>query len=317
MSAPSLDIAAAHRERIGCSLIAQALGLSTWGTAYQLWEQYTGRAEWPDIGDELRVAIGEPLEPVLRPFVAARLGRELRRDRREYLHPTLPLIGHVDYRAERLDGEPKRPIVDMKTSLGFGARHRFGADGTDEVDDGVLLQMQGYLMLTGAESAFVAALVPGPELKIYPVRSDLELQEMIAAGIAEFWRHVQSDTPPDPHSELEARQRWARHQPGKTVEVDPGIYADARELLRIKAELKALEDAEKSIRDRLIPAIGDADTVTFDGRQVLTYRANKDSPKTDWRAIAETLKAPAELIEAHTINAPGARVLRLAKEMPA
>lgn len=172
MSAP-IDIAAAHRERIGCSLVAQALGLSQFGTAYQLWAQYTGRAEWPDIGDDLRVALGEPMEDVLRPFVAARLGRDLRRDRREYLHPDLPLIGHVDYRAERLAGESKRPVVDMKTSLGFGARHRFGEDGSDEVDDGVLLQMQGYTMLTGAEIAYVAALVPGPELKILTIPADL------------------------------------------------------------------------------------------------------------------------------------------------
>jgi len=38
-----IDIAASHRARLGCSNIAQALGLSRWGTAYQLWERYTGR----------------------------------------------------------------------------------------------------------------------------------------------------------------------------------------------------------------------------------------------------------------------------------
>jgi predicted phage-related endonuclease len=212
MSAP-FNIAESHRKYLGCSLIAQALGFSQWGTRHQLWLQYTGRAEWPDISGDLRAALGEPMEEVLRHFVEKLLGRKLRRDRREYLSQDLPLIAHLDYRAERLEGESKRPVVDIKTSLGFGARHRFGEDGTDEVDDGVLLQMQGYLMLTGAETAFVAALVPGPELKIYPIKSDPEMQEMIAAGIAEFWGYVQDDIPPPPLNEEEARQHWARHQP--------------------------------------------------------------------------------------------------------
>ncbi len=70
-AAVTIDIAASHRKRIGCSSIAQALGLSRWGTQYQLWERYTGRAEWPHLGNELRVALGEPMEDVLRPFVAA------------------------------------------------------------------------------------------------------------------------------------------------------------------------------------------------------------------------------------------------------
>jgi len=90
-----------------------------------------------------------------------------------------------------------------------------------------------------------------------------------------------------------------------------------RELHRIKGQLKALESAEMAIRDRLIPAIGDADAMTYDGRQILTFRANKDSPKTDWRAVATALNAPADLIQANTTSAPGARVLRLAKEIPA
>ena len=76
-----IDIAASHRERIGCSQIAPALGLSQYGTRYQLWQQYTGRAERPDISGYLRVKIGEPMEPVLMPLAAERLGRALRRDR--------------------------------------------------------------------------------------------------------------------------------------------------------------------------------------------------------------------------------------------
>lgn len=241
------DIAASHRERIGCSQIAQALNLSQWGTAYQLWEQYTGRAERPNIGNHLRVALGEPMEVVLKPFVEQRLGRELRRDRREYLHPDVPLIGHVDYRASALNDEP-RPVVDMKTSLGWGASRRFGNDSMDDVDDSVLLQMQGYLLLTGAETAYVAALVPGPELKIYTIQADPELHAMIVEGVARFWDCVKTDTPPPLISLADASRRWPNHDPDTVLpaeSADRQRLADLRDLLTTIKEMEKEADALK------------------------------------------------------------------------
>ena len=284
MTAAVIDIAASHRKRIGCSSIAQALGLSRWGTQYQLWERYTGRAEWPQLGSELRVALGEPMEDVLRPFVAARLGRELRRDRREYLHPDLPLIGHVDYRASALNGEP-RPVVDMKTSLGFGARNRFGADGTDEVDDDVLLQMQGYMMMTGADTAFVAALVPGPELKVFTVRADPECHELIKSGISEFWWHVQNDIAPDPATLDDAARRWSQHVAGETVNADDAAMETLAELRRLKAEIQDLEKLAQRHELALKTALGTAEALLGqDGKPLCTWK-NQSSTRLDTAAI--------------------------------
>lgn len=315
-------IAESHRKAIGCSKIAQALGLGRFGSRYELWMQHTGRAEPEDIGSQLRVALGEPMEDVLRPFVAERLQRDLRRDRKVYRHDMLPLIAHVDYRASKLNGERIRPVVDMKTSLGFGARVRFGKDGSDEVDDDVMLQMQGYLMLTRAEVAYVAALVPGPELKVYTIEADRELHEMICDGIADYWRLVETDTPPDPQSEDEARMRWPGHVPGKVAELDGETEALMREYAKVKAEMRDLEKDEKDLRNRLIPALADADEIIGrDGAKLATYRANKPSHRTDWQALAFELMDEYDMyepdrslsIERHTEIRPGARVLRLAK----
>ena len=273
MNAPvKIDIAASHKENLGCSKIAQALNLSRWGTAYQLWEQYTGRAPWPDIGNELRVALGEPMEAVLKPFVERRLRRELRRDRREYQHPTLKLVGHVDYRASALNGEP-RPVVDMKTSLGWGSHVRFGDDETDEVDDDVLLQMQGYLLLTGAETAYVAALVPGPELKIYPIEADDELHRFLEEGVEYFWHCVETDTPPDLTTLEDAARRWPYHQSGKTLSAD-GLALDTVEELRaLNQEIKRLTTDADRLKLALQTTMQDAETlVGFDGKPVCTWK---------------------------------------------
>lgn len=261
-----IDIQSSHRKAMGCSKLAQALGLSRWGTAYQLWEQYTGRAPWPDIGGQLRVSLGEPMEEVLRPHVEQRLGRGLRRDRKEYLHETLPLIGHVDYRASTLDQERHRPVVDMKTSLGYGARTRFGDDGTDQVDDDVLCQMQGYLLLTGANTAYVAALVPGPDLKIYTIKADLEFHRLIEEGVDEFWWCVTTETPPPITTLEDARRCWPHQEPGteRVADCDDEVMVgDLRELQERIKELQEEADAIKlglqlrlHDRERLIDASG-------------------------------------------------------------
>lgn len=308
MTAPAkIDISASHRTRVGCSKIAQALGISQWGTAYQLWEQYTGRTPWPDIGNQLRVALGEPMEDVLRPFVAERLGRDLRRDHREYLHDNLPLIGHVDYRASALNGEP-RPVVDMKTSLGWGARNRFGADGTDEVDDDVLLQMQGYLLLTGAQTAYVAALVPGPELKIFTVQTDLEIHAMISEGLENFWWHVTSDTPPPITTLEDASRRWPQHSAGVTATADAAALAILDDLRAAKTRMKQEETEKDALELALKLRIGEAEALLGeDGKPLCTW-------KTQSRTAVDTaaLKS-AGLYETYT-KTSASRVLRLKGE---
>lgn len=307
MSMPvKIDIAASHVGRVGCSEIAAALGVSSCATPYQLWRVKTGLDQPDDIGSELRVALGTPMEDVLRPFVAAKLGRELRRDNREFKHPTLPLIGHVDYRASSMNGEP-RPVVDMKTSLGWGARHRFGDDGTDEVDQDVFLQMQGYLLLTGAEIAYVAALVPGPELKIYTIQADPELHQMIEEGIANFWRHVETDTPPDPATLEDASRRWPQHR-GQRIPSDADTDALLLVYRNLKAELKAKEAQADAYELALKQRLGDCEAlIDARGQPLCTWRT-QSSTRLDTAALKD-----AGIYDRYT-KTTTSRVFRLAKE---
>lgn len=303
----SIDIAASHQKRLGCSNIAQAMGLSRWGTAYQLWERYTGRAAAPDIGNELRVALGTPMEDVLRPFIEQRLGKKLRRDRKEYLHPSLPLVGNLDFRVEAEKNEP-RPVLDTKTSLGFGARARFGEDGTDEVDVDVLMQVQGYCLLTGATLAYVAALVPGPELKIYTLPADPELHALVEEGVARFWWHVKTDTPPAITTLPDAARRW----PTETLDAipaDEGTLNLLASYRQIKADLKALEaqaDAyELTLKERL------AEHEAFlgpDGKPLCVWKSQQST-----RLDTARIKSEAPDLYAEYSKTTTSRIFRLSK----
>lgn len=278
------DIAASHRDRLGCSMIAQALGVSAHRTPFQLWEVYSGREPWPDLGDDLRVALGEPMENVLRPFVEKKMGGKLRRDSKEYVHPTLKLVGHMDYRLSKLAQilvdlgitTEQRPVVDMKTSLGFGAKFRFGADGSDEVDSDVMLQMQGYTLLSGADLALVAALVPGPEIKIYPIRADPDLHRLIEEGVEKFWWHVDTDTPPEITTLEDAIRRWPHSIPNS-------IGADDQTMLSIAAlrEVKDILSEQKKVADQYELVIkqymADAEAIVDEaGKPLCTWKSQGD-----------------------------------------
>ena len=98
------------------------------------------------------------------------------------------------------------------------------------------------------------------------------------------------------------------------ADIEVAIKAFAAE----KARLAECEKTCQRLRDAIIPALEDADVIQTDsGLQLATYRANKDSQRTDWRALVHHHwpVPPGELVEQFTTTQPGARVLRLAKEL--
>jgi predicted phage-related endonuclease len=180
------------------------------------------------------------------------------------------------------------------------------------------------MALTGCEYWDLAVLIGGAaDFRIYNLRRDADLEDMVVTEADRWWQaHVVADTPPDPSTELEARQRWARHRPGKVVTLPPLAIGGLRSLAKVKADMAALRKLEQALRDELIPDFEDADELRdADSNLLGTYRANKATCKTDWKAVAEDALAEfdddlsARIIADHTTSKPGARVLRLAKTL--
>ncbi len=160
-------------------------------------------------------------------------------------------------------------------------------------------------------------LIGNTDFRIYRFVRDMDLEDYILEGASRWWRdYVIADTPPPPSSELEARQRWPGHAPGKAIEADPTLVDLLRSLAAAKARVKATEAEEQAIKDQLMPRLADADTITWQGHNLATYRANKDSQRTDWRALVHHHwpVPPTELVDQFTTVTPGPRVLRLTKE---
>ncbi len=267
---------------IGGSDAPAILGLSPWRTPLDVYLEKVGEA--PPSTDNAAMYWGRVLEDVLAEEYARRTGAKLRRVNRTLVHRQHPfIIGHVD--REVVAHERGPGILEVETA---GRRtDDWGDEGTDEVPEHYLAQVQHYLGVTGRSWADVAVLFLGErQFRIYHVQRDDELVEALVPEEVRFWReHVEPRVPPDPKTLEEIRLRWPRHEPGKVAVAPPDVVAAAEQLAALRAEMKALEAREKELLAAIQKAMGDAEQLDApDGRVIATWKA-VTSRRLDTRAL--------------------------------
>lgn len=320
------DWHAARREGLGGSDMGAILGLNPYRTPFAVWQEKTGRAE-PFAGN-LQTRFGSHAEAFVATEYMERTGRTVQRLNAMLKHPDAPILGHID-RLVIPDGAKTAAwrdqirtdrLLECKTAHALAASRGddWGEDGTDQVPQSYLVQVATYQALTGCQYADLACLFGNSDFRIYTIHRDDELESMLIEEASRWWRdHVVADVPPDPQSEAEARQRWSRHVEGRVIDLDDDALDMLQQYAALKEREKAITAEIKAIRDRLIPAIADADSVAYGGVTMATYRANKDSIRIDWKAAfcEATQDVPKDVIEEclkrYTSVEPGARVLRL------
>ncbi len=322
-----------HAERLsglGGSDIGAILGLNPWRTPYQVYLEKIGEAA-PFEGN-LQTRFGTYAEEFVVREYCAQTGRQVQRFNAMLRHPEVPLIGHVDRLVVPEGAKKASHMGKIRTNLGLEAKtasafalgrgSAWGDAGTDECPEAYLIQAASYMALTGCPRWDVAVLFGNQEFRIYHLARDLELEEMILDEAVRFWTdHVLARVPPDPTSEAEARQRWPRHIDGLYLEADEALLVMLQHLAACKRRGKELADEEQGIKDLILPLLKDADSVWRGDATLATYRANKDSQRTDWQRVAGVLMQDqpgeriAALVAEYTHPQPGARVLRLAKDL--
>ena len=317
---------------LGGSDLGAILGLNPYRTPHDVWLEKT-RRHTPEV-DGIHLRHGQWNEQFIADEYTRATGLRTQRYNAMLRHPEAPLIGHVDRLVVPAGAKTASYKTEIRTDLGLecktasafaaGRDSEWGPAGTDQVPQSYLLQIAGYQALTGCERWDLAALIGNSDLRIYHFTRDLELESYLLEEASRWWRdYVIADTPPPPSSELDARQRWPGHSPGRALEADESLYTDLTLLARLKAEIRDYEKQEQALKDRILPALEDAEIITWAGKEITSYRANKASNKTDWRALADELLrgfAPedrARYLADYTTTQPGARVLRLGKALEA
>ncbi|MFA5323146.1 MAG: YqaJ viral recombinase family protein [Smithella sp.] len=266
----------ARQRGIGGSEASAALGLSRYKSPFQLYLEKTG--EIIDESDSPVMARGRRFEPVLREMYSELTGRNVE------LAPTIQ-SEIVPFMFVSPDGlaEGNR-YLEIKTARN---RHEFGEPGTDEIPQEYLLQCQHGLFVTRLLVADVFVAFSLDNIELYEVHADKELQEMIVAGETDFWRHVETKTPPELTTYEDVVTRYNRSS-GKAITVTPEIEESIEHLRFIKSHSKPQEEDEKTTKSLIMKFMGEHDTLLdSEGNTILTWRETKPSQAFDDKKFKE------------------------------
>jgi len=317
------DWLAMRRTGIGGSDIAAIMGLSPWRSAVDVYLDKIGATT--DDGENEAMYWGTVLEDVVAKHYADTSGNRIQRVGSMMRHPDRQwMIGNID-RAIVTPGSRARfdggkllgadGILECKTAGAFKAADWGNENDQDAIPTHYAAQCFWYMGVTGMEWCDIAVLIGGQRYLSKRIERDDEIIAAMVEQAEAFWfRHVVDRAAPEPKSGDDAVKLYPRDHGtamvanAKTLE----LLARAREL---KQQIAALEleldgDRKSGINGcigELKAWMGAAAEITLGGQTLATWRAAKDSQKTDWKSVALAFNPPADLIAEHTTTQPGSR----------
>ena len=307
-----------RRSGIGGSDIAAILGLSPWKTALDVWLDKTGQAE-DSVGNAEAVRWGTLLEDVVASEYSERTERAVQRVNRILRHPAHEFaIGNID-RAIVTPGSRVRVaddggtllgaagLLEVKTASAYKAVE-WGLDGDDDaVPVHYQAQVMWYLAITGQQWADVAALIGGQRMVIRRIHRDDETIAAMLERAHDFWHlHVLTRQPPEPITARDVERLFPADN-GGAVEATDDLLAAYNAAREAKARIAQAEADYDAAVERIKLALGERSALTLNGTPLVTWKASKPTRRVDWKAVAEALRAPADVISAHTTETPGSR----------
>jgi putative phage-type endonuclease len=284
-----------RRTGIGASEIAAVAGCSRWRTPISVYEAKVGAA--PE-RDSAPMRWGNRLEAVIADAYAEERGvtlaspGTLRHPEHEYVLATPDRI------ALDADGRWAR-VVEIKTA-GFRSSEDWGPEGTSDVPEDYLCQVQWQMLVTGLPVADLVVLIAGQDYRVYTIQRDDELIALLLQAAQQFWeRHVVPGIPPP----ADGSPSYSEHL-SRRFATDDGTMLpatdEARDLVRryvdAKDEADAAEERAELLRQQVQALVGEASGI----EGLCAWRSVKPRAVTDWQQIAAALGATPEVIAQHT-----------------
>ena len=230
-SAERLEWLKNRQTGIGGSDVAAILGLSKWKTPLDVYNDKI--AENPVEESNASIEWGNRLEPVIRQKYADVTGIPVTIPNTTFRHPEHPfMIANVDGLL------PDGSVLEIKTARS-GAD--WGEEGTDEIPEYYLTQVQHYMAVTGSKMCDVAVLIGASDFRIYHVDFDPEIAAMLIEEEKAFWQRVIDRNPPAPRTYAEASAAFPRSKM-HTVEASDEILHDAAELEAVNRQIEELKE---------------------------------------------------------------------------
>jgi putative phage-type endonuclease len=278
------DFSVDRTKYIGGSDIGAILGLSRFRSPLEVWMEKTGKKIKKL--DSLPLRFGSFAEEFVASEYARATGFKLIHDESIYIHPEHAFMSaHMDRFV--LEGSASSPtrILECKTANPFSAGD-WGEIGSDEVPMSYLCQCIWYMAITSINQVDLAVLFGNSDFRIYQITRDLGLENTVLEKASLFWNdYVLKDTPPPAQSEADCQTLFSKGDPKKSLEAQSETLELSRRLVLLTSEISTREEAISSIKQAIMSQMGAAETLTYQGKVLATWKAPKPSFRLDSKRL--------------------------------
>lgn len=269
MTQTRIDWLKLRQSGIGGSDVAAILGLSKWRTPLDVYNSKVG--EVSDEEDNASMEWGRRLEPVIRQAYSDKTGRAVE------CPGHLFRSGEHPFMIANVDGLCSDRVLEIKTSRS-GAD--WGEEGTDEIPEYYLTQVQHYMTVTRMELCDVAVLIGASDFRIYTVKNDPELAALLIDEERKFWHLVETKTPPAPRSLSEVAMAFPVSRP-ETIEASDEVAKALDTLRSAREEMAKVKEIESSALATIQGYMGTNESLGIGGQIVATWKSGKPVARLD------------------------------------
>lgn len=262
-----------RREYIGGSDIAAIFGVCSYKTPLQLYLEKTSEEELEHEDNEY-CYWGRALEDDVRQAFSERNGLDVRYTQDIIIHPS------YDFMRAHLDGfiDEENAVLEIKCASSYMSS-KWGEPETDNIPLNYLFQVAYYCFITGADKAYIAALIGGNTYRQYVYKRNRELESNIVKKVFEFWHCVQTRTPPKASNTEDAKLLYTMVDDTSIV-ADRVIYEKYAALLGVKKQKKDLEKKEKQLKMDIVNFMQNKTSLSDEGGEVLvTWKLAKNGQR--------------------------------------
>ena len=256
-----------RKQGIGGSDAAVVCGVSRYKSPVELWMEKTGQLPAQEAGEA--AYWGHQLEELVRTEFTKRTGIEV-----EHRMELLRSDEHPFMQAN-LDGTGVHPelgpcIFEAKTASAFKA-----GEWEDGIPDEYFLQVQHYMAVTGYKGTYIAALIGGNTFRWKFISRDEGLIAMLVQLEADFWQHVQNETPPPLDGSNASARFLAERFPNSISNSRIELPNQAEHLIHqydeASQQIKALTERKQEAENLLKEMLGSHETGTT-GDHLVTWK---------------------------------------------
>ena len=274
---------AARTNGIGSSEIATIVGLNPWETPYQLWRRKRGID--PAKEENFAMRAGHYLEDAVARFWSDATGRSvIKRSATDWIiqSKSKPFLQVSPDRTYWLNGMPhsagNKGILECKTTQ--------KSIDPDDIPQHWFCQVQYQLGTAQLSHGSLAWLCSGREFGYTDIALVPDFYSWLVDEAERFWTdNVVGGHEPAATAVPDILLKFGRHTDGKSVEVSDDIAADCAALRDLRDKIDQLTLRREELEARIKLAFADAESVTYNGQTLATWRSPKPSMLFDAKSF--------------------------------